>query len=175
MIAASLVVLALLAGVAGTTWGLVAARRSAVSEHEARLGAQENEREAVAAAEEERKAKETVEDVLGFVEGKVFAAARPEGQEGGLGYDVKLADAIAASLPSIEKGFAARPLTEARLRVTIGTSFSYLGKQEVAREQYEAARSIYRRELGPDHPDTLMSMDHVAGSYDIFGRRAERL
>ena len=61
--------------------------------------AEENEKKALAAAEEERKAKETVEDVLGFVENKVFAAARPKGQDGGLGYDVKLADAITASCP----------------------------------------------------------------------------
>ena len=43
--------------------------------------------------------------MLGFVENKIFAAARPKDQEGGLGYDVKLADAITAALPSIEKGF----------------------------------------------------------------------
>ena len=167
VVAASLVVLALVAGVAGTTWGLFKARRSAEAEHRARLDAQKNEQKAVAAAEgerlarldaqgkkrlaeanetkavaaaeEERKAKETVEDVLGFVEGKVFAAARPKGQEGGLGYDVKLVGAITASLPSIETGFAARPLTEGRLRMTIGQSFYYLGKPDLAREQFEAA------------------------------------
>ena len=203
VIAASLVLLALVAGVAGTTWGLFQARRSAQAEHRARLDAQANEKKAVAAAEgerlarldaqgkkrlaeanekkavaaaeEERKAKETVEDVLGFVEGKVFAAARPKGQEGGLGYDVKLADAITASLPSIEKGFAARPLTEARLRRSIGGSFLDLGKPEIAREQYEAARSIYRRLLGPDHPHTLASMNNLANSYAALGRHAEAL
>ncbi len=93
VIAASLVLLALVAGVAGTTWGLFEARRAADAERLARLDAQdkkrlaeENEKKAVAAAEEERKAKETVEDVLRFVESKVFAAARPKGQHGGLGY-----------------------------------------------------------------------------------------
>jgi hypothetical protein len=32
--------------------------------------------------------------VLEFVENKIFAAARPKDQEGGQGYDVKLADAV---------------------------------------------------------------------------------
>ncbi len=175
VVAASLVVLALVAGAAGATWGLFEARRSAEAERRARLEAQENERKAVAAAEEERKAKETVEDVLGFVQEKVFAAARPRGQEGGLGYDVKLVDAITASLPAIEKGFAAKPLTEARLRGTIGTSFLYLSKPELAREQFEAARSIDRRVLGPGHPDTLRGMNNLALDYDALGRHAEAL
>ncbi len=162
VIAASLVVLVLVAGVMGTTWGLFAARRSAEAERLARLDAQDkkaaaeaNERKAVAAAVEEKKAKETVEAVLGFVEDRIFAAARPKGQEGGLGYDVTLADAVTAALPSIEKSFPTNPLTEARLRKTIGWSFWCLGKSEIAVKQFEAALSLNRRELGPDHPDTL--------------------
>jgi tetratricopeptide (TPR) repeat protein len=203
VIAASLVLLALVAGVTGTTWGLIEARRqealaneraegerratlkalkAAEGERLAKLDAQEkkaqaeeNEKKALTAAEEERKAKETVEDVLGFVENKVFAAARPKGQEGGLGYDVKLVDAITAALTSIENSFLNKPLTEARLRETIGTSFRYLGKPEIAREQFEAAQSIYRRVLGPDHLTTLTSMNSLAISYSVLGRHAEAL
>jgi serine/threonine protein kinase len=203
VVAASLVLLALVGGVVGTTLGLLEARRSAVAERLAKIDAQANEKKAVAAAEgerlakidaqdkkvlaeanekkalaaadEEKKAKETVEDVLGFVENKVFAAARPKGQVGGQGYDVKLIDAMTAALPAIETGFSARPLTEARLRKTIGLSFWFLGKPEIALQQFEAARSIYRRELGPDHPNTLGSMNNLANSYAALGRNAEAL
>ena len=177
VVAASLVLLALVAGVAGTTWGLFAARRSALAEHRARLDAQgkkrlaeENERKAVAAAAEERKAKETVEDVLGFVEGKVFAAARPKGQEGGLGYDVTLADAITASLPAIAEGFAARPLTEARLRGTIGLSFLYLGKAEIAAGAIRVGLvdlSTGARPRPPQH-----ALDHEQPGQCLDGRRS---
>ena len=66
--------------------------------------------------------------MLGFVENKVFAAARPKDVAGGLGYNVTLADAVTAALPFIEEGFPGKPLTEARLRTTIGRSFDYLGK-----------------------------------------------
>jgi serine/threonine protein kinase/tetratricopeptide (TPR) repeat protein len=168
VIAASLVFLALLAGVTGTTWGLFLARRSAEAE---RLATQK----ALAAAKEEKKAKETAEAVLGFVEGKIFAAARPKDFGGGLGYDVKLADAVQAALPSIENGFPDKPLTEARLRMTIGTSFVYLGKHEIAAGQFEAALSLYSRHLGPDHPDTIRSMDKLANSYSMLGREADTL
>ena len=116
VIAASLVLFAMLAGVAGTTLGAVRGEEAVGLANERELGerlakqeaieAADKERlatqKALAAAEEEKKAKETVEDVLGFVENKIFAAARPKDQEGGLGYDVKLADAIKAALPSIE-------------------------------------------------------------------------
>ena len=99
--------LALVAGVTGTTLGLFEARRQAErgpnERAEGRSASPSRPRKALAAAEEEKKAKETVEAVLGFVENNVFAAARPKDQAGGLGYDVKLADAVTAALPSIEK------------------------------------------------------------------------
>ncbi len=203
VIAASLVLLALVAGVAGATWGLFEARRAADAERLARLDAQENEKKAVAAAEGERlakidaqnrkrlaeenekkalaaadaekKAKETVEGVLGFVEKRVFAAARPKGLAGGLGYDVKLADAMTAALPSIKKDFPDKPLVEARLRETIGISFLSLGKPQIAVGQFELARSLHGRHLGPDHPETLGSMANLATSYADLGRHAEAL
>jgi len=175
VLAASLVLVALVAGIAGTTLGLIEARRQETRANERAEGERLAKQKALAAAEEEKKAKETVEAVLGFVENKVFAAARPEGQAGGLGYNVSLADAITAALPAIEKGFPGKPLTEARLRRTIGMSFLYLGKPGIAAEQNEAARSLYSRHLGPDHPDTLRSMGNLAGSYDALGRQAEAL
>ena len=103
---------ALLAGIAGTTWGLFEAKRQEALANERQQGERLAKRKALAAADQEKRAKETVEDVLGFVEDKVFAAARPKDQEGGLGHDVKLADAIRAALPSIETRFRNKPLTE---------------------------------------------------------------
>ena len=182
VVAAALVLLALVAGAVGTSIGLVRATQAAERERLAKLRESERaegerlaKQEALASAAEERKAKETVEAVLGFVESRIFAAARPKGQEGGLGYDVKLADAVTSALPSIEKGFPDRPLTEARLRRTIGISFFHLGKPEIAVGQFEAARSLDSRHLGPDHPDTLASMGNLANSHYAFGRYPEAI
>jgi len=178
VVAAGLVLLALVAGVTGTTLGLFEARRQEGLANERAEGERLAKRKALAAAEEEKKAKETVEAVeavLGFVENKVFAAARPKDQAGGLGYNVTLADAVTAALPAIEKGFPGKPLTEARLRRTIGYSFLCLGKPGIAAGQFEAARSLYRRELGPDHPHTLRSMNNLAISYAALGRHADAL
>ncbi len=189
VIAASLIVLALVGGVVGTTAGLFEARhqedlanKRAEGERRAKLDAQEkktlaetNEKKAVEAAEGERTARETAEAVLGFVENKVFAAARPQGQDGGLGYDVKLVDAITAALPAIEQGFASKPLVEARLRRTIGQSFQFLGKPDLAAVQFAAARALNAKHLGPDHPNTLLNMDDLARSYDDLNRHTEAL
>ncbi len=172
VIAASLVLLALLAGIAGTTLALFEARRQEALANERAEGERLATRKALEAAEEEKTAKETAEAVLGFVENKIFAAARPKGQVGGLGYDVKLADAVTAALPSIEKGFADKPLTEARLRRTIGLSFYYLGKPEIATEQFKAALAPGPGP-GPDHPDTLETMKKLAANYYSFGWHAE--
>ena len=131
--------------------------------------------EALKSAEEERRAKETVEAVLGFVENRIFAAARPKGQEGGLGYDVRLADAVQAALPAIDKGFPDKPLTEARLRMTIGRSFWYLGKTGSPLKEFERRLALFARQRGPDHPETLWSMNNLANSYATLGLHAEAL
>ena len=59
--------------------------------------------------------------------------------------------------------------------MTLGTSFSYLGDAKIAVEQFEAARALFTQHRGPDHPDTLMSMQNLASSYYELGRSAEAL
>jgi tetratricopeptide (TPR) repeat protein/tRNA A-37 threonylcarbamoyl transferase component Bud32 len=138
--------------------------------------------EAVAAAVAEKHARETAQQseaetkaVLRFVGTKVFAAARPKGQEGGLGREVTLRRALEASLPSVGTSFQAQPLIEARLRHTLGTSFEYLGEAELARQQFQRALDLRKAKLGPDHPETLLSMNNLAVSYSALGRQAEAL
>jgi eukaryotic-like serine/threonine-protein kinase len=113
--------------------------------------------------------------VLDFVESKVFAAARPTGQDGGLGRDVTLRTAVEAALPFVATGFTTQPLIQARLRRSLGTSFLYLGEAGVATEQFEIARKLYTEHLGPDHRDTLASMHGLAEGYYALGRHADAL
>ena len=175
VIAASLVLFALLAGIAGTTVGLFraeSARREAVlsAEREA------DERKRADAAKVEAQAKEAEANaVVTFFQETVFAAARPKGQNGGLGHDVSLRDAIAASVPTIEIGFAEQPLVEARLRYALGISFNYLAEYELARDQLERARALFTKHAGPDHPDTLTSMNSLSNSYAGLNRPADAL
>jgi serine/threonine protein kinase len=113
--------------------------------------------------------------VLGFVEGRVLAAARPEGRPGGLGRAITLRQAIDAALPAVARDFAAQPLVEAQLRRSLGMSYYHLGDPSTAAEQLEASRALYARHLGPDDPETLRSMSSLALSYNALGRPAEAL
>ena len=203
VIAASLVLFALLAGIGGTTVGLFEAKRQerlavaaqqAESERSdgerlAKLDAQANEklagerlvlveaeRKLADAAKVEAQAKEAEANaVVKFFDEQVFAAARPKNQAGGLGAGVTLRDAIAASVPALEKGFAEQPLVEARLRRALGVTYFYLGEHDQARDQHERARALYTRHFGPDHPDTLSSMNNLAVSYEALNRPADAL
>ncbi len=161
VLAATLVFLATLGGIGGAMWGLITARAAAEEERQAKVTAQGREEETNA--------------VLEFVEDKVFAAARPEGQDGGLGRDVQLRQAIEAALPFVEESFTQQPLIEARLRMTLGASFLYLGEARLAAEQCEKARALYTEHRGPDHPDTLSSMSVLARSYLDLGRHTDGL
>ncbi|MBX9622306.1 MAG: serine/threonine-protein kinase [Gemmataceae bacterium] len=203
VVAAGLVLFALLAGIAGTTWGLVEAKKQerlavaaqhaeaerAEGERLARLDAQANERLAgerlvqvevertkadAARVEAEGKAAEA-NAVVSFFADTVFAAARPKGQDGGLGRDVTLRDAITAALPALATGFKDQPLVEARLRWTLGGTFGYLGQPAEAVEQCERARALFTRHRGPDHPGTLTSMNNLALGYEGLGRHADAL
>jgi tRNA A-37 threonylcarbamoyl transferase component Bud32 len=196
VIAGSLVLLALMVGLAGTTWGLIEARRqekvaraeatakeqARAAEAEQRSIAEANEQKARLAAVAEKQAKEEAQAreaetraVLDFAENKVFAAARPKDQAGGHGYDVKLADAVKAALPFVHRSFGAQPLIEAPLRMTMGQSFRYLGDFKTAAEQFQKSRELFARHRGTDHPDTLKSMNNLANSYADAGRTQDAL
>jgi non-specific serine/threonine protein kinase/serine/threonine-protein kinase len=141
-----------------------------------------NEHKALRAADAEKEARERAQAresetraVLDFVENSVFAAARPLGQEGGLGGDVTLRKAVETALPFVTKSFASEPLIEARLRMTLGTSFLYLGEAKIAADEFQRAWTIYTQHLGADHRDTLGSMERLANSYYALGRHADAL
>jgi serine/threonine protein kinase/tetratricopeptide (TPR) repeat protein len=174
------VLLSLVGGVIGTTWSLVRAERARQAEAQRAEGERQAKQQALDAAAAEKKAKDDAlareaetEAMLKFFQNKVFAAARPKNQDGGLGYDVKLADAIKAALPGVKKSFPGQPLIEARLRRTMGKSFYQLGDGKTAIEQFQVARELYTQHVGIDHPDTLLSMDNLASAYIFAGRMQE--
>jgi serine/threonine protein kinase len=113
--------------------------------------------------------------VLDFVVEKVFAAARPREEPGGLGHDARLIDAIQAALPYVQQSFPQQPLTAARLRRTIGLTFLVLGRAGQAVEQLEVARDLYQRHRGPAHADTLTTMNLLANGYAALGRHDDAL
>ena len=177
-----IVAVSLLLLVSGMTIGLVVVSNLngdlAKSNHDLKTA---NEREMglrTQAQDSARKAQESdavSQGVLDFVGTKIFAAARPKDVDGGLGYDVKLADAVKQSLPFVEQSFTAQPLLEAKLRFTLGFSFLCLSEIQIAVDQYERALDLFTRESGPEHADTLKCMQNLANAYYELGRRDDAL
>ncbi|MBI3410874.1 MAG: serine/threonine protein kinase [Planctomycetes bacterium] len=161
VIVVAVVLLCLIGGMVGTTWGLI---RAINAEEQAKDDAKKAKR-----SDEEARA------VLGFFQERVLSALRPKGLEGGLGKDATIRDALDAAEPEIEKAFAGQPLAEATIRDTLATSYWHLGENEVAIRQYERALALRRQALGPNHRDTLMSMNNLANAYGDAGRIADSL
>jgi serine/threonine protein kinase/tetratricopeptide (TPR) repeat protein len=103
--------------------------------------------------------------VLDFFQDRVLAAARPENQAGGLGIDATIQAAVDAAEPTIAGAFIDRPLVEASIRNTLGTTYWYLREDRAAIAQHDRARTLRQDHLGPDHPDTLASMNNLALAY----------
>ncbi len=166
VMAAAAVAAALLAGTTVAVWQAVLATRA--------------KHNALAAATAEKQAKQSAlakeaetQAILNFVQNQILAAARPKGRDGGLGPEVTLRAAIDAAVPAVEEGFKDQPLTEARLRMTLGRSYWLLGDGKAAAAQFEPARAIRTKLLGPDHPDTLDSIITLGDSYRMHGRTQE--
>jgi tetratricopeptide (TPR) repeat protein len=157
---------ALLCGTAVAVWQAVVATRAEQSARAA-AAAETTAKQTAQAKEEETQA------VLAFVQDRILAAARPEGQDGGLGHGVTLRQALEAALPHVDRSFASQPLTEARLRMALADSFFYLGDAKTAAAQNERVRALCLEHLGPDHPNTIGCLTNLANNYEALGRQDE--
>jgi tetratricopeptide (TPR) repeat protein/tRNA A-37 threonylcarbamoyl transferase component Bud32 len=160
---AGVVVLGLLGGAVGGLWYAARERDRANQESALRQRAEQAEQEAKR-SEAEAKA------VLEFFQERVLAAARPENQEGGLGIQATIRAAVDAAEPKIAGAFQDRPLVEASIRHTLGTTYWYLREGQAAIAQLERALALRREHLGPDHPATLHSMNNLANAYRDTGQ-----
>ncbi len=163
VIAASLVMLALIVGVVGTTLGLIEARR------------QRNL--AVAAVKAESKARSQAEKRLDQVEkantilGSIFKDMDPFNERKG---DKPLAAILGERLDQatteIESDAIGDPLTVARMQITLGESLLSLSYPEKAMKLFTKARATFTDRLGPNDVETLISMNDLAMSYDGVGK-----
>jgi serine/threonine protein kinase len=189
VIAASLVLLALVAGIIGTSVGFVRAdaerqQAEAATEKE-RLAKQEAEgqrQKAVAAAEKERLAKQEAADRLTQIElinNSVFdiftdfdirkVKAGPDPVE------YVLTDRLIAAGKKLDEKAIHDPLVLANLRDRLGRTLLSLGRAQEAIEFLTWARDTRQGKLGPDHPDTLGSMGNLAEGYRTAGQLAKAL
>jgi serine/threonine protein kinase len=153
----------LLAASGVSTYLAIRARQAETKAHKA-------EGEALVNLAKVRQSESEARAVLGFFLDKVLAAARPKGQEGGLGKTATIREAIDAAEPGIAGAFAAQPAVEASIRHTMGQSYRFLSEPLAAIRQLERARTLRTAVLGRDHPETIRCVSNLADAYHQAGR-----
>jgi serine/threonine protein kinase/tetratricopeptide (TPR) repeat protein len=126
-------------------------------------------------AENARRSAAESEAVRKFLENDLLAAARPEGQGGGLGKNATIRQAVDAARPRIATAFKNEPLIEAAVRHTLGATYLCLGEPVESIPELERARALREDKLGPDHPDTIDSRICLALAYRDARRGAEAI
>src|SRR5262249_32272952 len=152
LLAAALVALALISGTVVSVWQAVRARR-------AETGALADRDRASSAEEQAKQDAAIAQAVNEFLNKDLLAQADPRQTPD---RDLKLRTVLDRASQRIEGRFVDQPLVEARLRSTLAMTYESLDECAVAQRHAERARERYERALGPEHPDTLASMNRLA-------------
>jgi serine/threonine protein kinase/tetratricopeptide (TPR) repeat protein len=159
-------VLILAAGTVVSAWQ---AMRAIAAERQA-LASRDAEAEQRKQAE---KSQAESQAVIKFFQDKVLSAVRSKGQEGGLGKNATIRDALDQAEPQIAQSFTDKPLAEASLRNTLGVSYWYLGDLNASVRQQERALALRRQVLGSDDVDTVGVMNDLGIVLHTLGRYQE--
>jgi serine/threonine protein kinase len=203
VLATSLFLLALVAGVVGTSLALVQAEEARQAEarqrllaeaerdqkEQARLAAaanercaRDNERKAVKAAQQEKKAKDLAIQRLAQIEkanailASIFQELDPRlGEKGGLPLSAQLGQRLDKATELLEGEVSGDALVVARLQSLLGTTQVHLGYPERGIVLLTKARATRVARLGSDHPGSLSSMGHLAQAYRAAGQLEKAL
>jgi serine/threonine protein kinase/tetratricopeptide (TPR) repeat protein len=79
-------------------------------------------------------------------------------------------EALHRAAARVRERFHDRPVVEAAIRQTIGRVYRSVGENRLAVVHLERAVELRQTHLGPDHPDTLDSLETLATVYQFAGR-----
>jgi len=105
-----------------------------------------------------------------FLQNDLLAQAAPEQQPD---RNIALRTVLDRAARKIAGRFPQQPLVEADIHDTIANTYFPLGELESAREHWQRAVDLRRRELGPDHPKTLRAGANLFTALRALGRIAE--
>jgi len=86
--------------------------------------------------------------------------------------DLKVRTALDRAAARIAGKFDSQPAVEAAIRHTIGVTYYDMNIFPEAQQQLERAVELRRRTLGPEHPDTLTSMNALGVLYNYQSKYA---
>jgi len=187
--AAAAITLVLLAGLGVSLWQMqraivaesVAKKNAAdaLRERDAKAAALKAEEQARRLADERRVDAETN---LGYARkateilGSVFTGLDPRAEYQTIAeLRNALANNLKGAVEQLQGSAIGDPLAVADMRNTLGLSLNELGEQALAITVFERALATHSARLGPDHPDTLTSMNNLAMAYRAAGRLDEAL
>jgi len=155
VLAAGLLFLALLAGVVGTTWGFLEARRSATAEARAKD-------EAIKRLSQIEKGNEILLAVFRDLD---VRAARTANEP----TEALLARRLVKAAEQLEGEAVGDPLAVARLQDQLGVSLISLGHADAALKFLHKAWETRRAAQGADHRETLESLNNLAACLLALG------
>jgi serine/threonine protein kinase/tetratricopeptide (TPR) repeat protein len=177
--------LGLTVGIAGTTVGMIRARRAAETAEQAsrflsdtmgsvnleRLGSGLQRDLQLRVEESAKRRGLSEEDTATLLEG--FQAAMVGVNTVNAGLRLMDEEILARAGTRIEERLADEPLLAARLEHTLGWTYQELGLYDKAEPHSRRAVEIREQELGRGHPDTLWSMNNLGILYYEQGRYDE--
>ena len=158
VLAASAMLLLLVGGIVGTTWGLVRADRA----RKAEADRAEGERKANARAQKRLEQIEKGSEILA----SVFTDLDPHAEDKeDKPLRAILGDRLSRAADLLDGEGVGDPLVVAGLQVRLGKSLLGLGLATQAIPLFDKSRATRAAVQGPDHPDTLESMHHLGAGY----------
>jgi serine/threonine protein kinase len=189
VIAASMVLLALVAGTIGTTWGYLRAELArqaeterAEGERRAKLEAQRErdrairaERAALEYEQQRRKKAEAIADFvrddflsLSGVEDQHRSGGNPEGA--GLNKDTRVRQLLDRAARRLSRRRDLDPRTEAELNWIVGVNYRAMGEAGIALPYLQRCVALRQQALGQEDPSTLIAQNSLAGAYEAAGK-----
>ena len=162
VLAASIFILLLVGGIAGTTWGLMRADRCRKAEKDRAEG------EAIAkiAAERRLKQVEKGSEILA----SIFTDLDPKAEEKeGRPLRAILGDRLDRAAAELAGDAIGEPLAVANLQDRLGRTYRALGHADKAKPLFAKALATRRELLGAEHPDTLATMSQLASALKDAG------
>ncbi len=191
VVAASAVLVALLAGVIGTSWGLVRAEKAYRAEEQRAEGERLAKIEAVAerhkaqdvalaertAREREEKARKFAQAISDFVRNDLLAITSVEGrfrpgsgeQDRGLGNDATVRQLLDRAAGKLSQRRDLDPRIAAELNWIVGVSYRATGEAKRALPYLERCVALRQAALGPDAELTLIAQNSLAVAYHAAG------
>lgn len=152
--------LALVAGIIGTTAGLIRARQQRDIANAQQLIAKSNEKTA-------RRETQRAQLLNGFMQ-NLLGAARPGTM--GTGRDVRVADVLDSAGSDLPTRFKDEPELEMEARSTLGQTYLSLGLYEEATANLERALELAKRYRPEESEDRLLIADRLAWSMCASGQ-----